>query len=1046
MAGMYKKRLTIIAVLLLTLLASFWLGSRYPAIDEKAAMAGETVLGDVLSFDARFPVAASDPLWQKIGFSTLNWASTNRQGMTFGVMLATLILTLLGYWRPAAGARNPFAEAAKGVLFGTPLGVCINCAAPIAYGMRKRGLSAGMSLATMFASPTLNVIVLAMTFSLLPLYMGVTKVVVTLFFIVVVLPLLVRRLVEPQAEAAAAEPLAEANLPESWLAAVLGLVPDLVRSFLFIFIRTVPLMLLAGLLGATMAHLVPLESIGGWEVTLAAMVGVALVGTFAPMPIAFDIVIVQALLMGGLAPPFAMVLLFTLGLYSIYPYLIVSRLQSQRFAAQLFAAVAALGVLSGYGSLAWEEHAAESEARMFAERFGENYPAGTVTSDKPIEPAQLSVTELAASTATSSDSMSGEVQPISRESTSVKLTTTSLLARSPAGATLFQRYRGSERGLDVPPGEVMDFMLPFSQGRGIATGDFDNDGKVDLVAAHHRGVLLYRGLGDGHFEPVTLPATHLDEISVLLVALVDLDNDGCNDLFAGAVGDSDYILKGDCDGFTSAVLIEVPHAGGFMTQAASFADVDRDGDLDILRGSWFFLIPRVKASPRNTNHLLFNQGGFSFRVETLDEINGETLSVLASDLDSDGRMDLVIGNDYQEPDIFHRGLGGGEFETWSAAGPVSVTTNATMSLDTADFDNDGDLDLFMSGKVSDFNMRRHSKGAATTHEEKRAMVLQHRADFQLRYCATFDPSDRERCLEHFRLGDAVRRSTLETCTEAGTQAQIDECMITIRIKNALVRRDWSFCPQIPEKAFAVHRAICEAYADYDTDPQPKQPDYQYLDVGAIPQKSDGNVLLVRQADGSYQDLSADLGVDDAVWAWNARFGDVDLDGWQDLFVVNGWWLETSMYSNVLFYNRAGSGFEADQLAFGLENITKQHAFVYLDLEGDGDLDIVSRSLEGSIDLFINGSQSNNAIVFAISDQFANRFGIGARITVVHGETRQLREIKLGGGFVSFDSPEAYFGLGEASAVDHVLVDWSDGSQSRIDGPLAAGQRYVISRE
>ena len=102
----YKKRIAILIILIVSLLAWFWMGSRYPAMDEKAAMAGEVVMADVLSFEAHFPVDASAPMWRKIFHSTLNWILTNRQGMTFGVLLATLVLTLLQLRRRLSSFRS----------------------------------------------------------------------------------------------------------------------------------------------------------------------------------------------------------------------------------------------------------------------------------------------------------------------------------------------------------------------------------------------------------------------------------------------------------------------------------------------------------------------------------------------------------------------------------------------------------------------------------------------------------------------------------------------------------------------------------------------------------------------------------------------------------------------------------------------------------------------------------------------------------------------------------------------------------------------------
>ncbi len=273
-------------------------------------------------------------------------------------------------------------------------------------------------------------------------------------------------------------------------------------------------------------------------------------------------------------------------------------------------------------------------------------------------------------------------------------------------------------------------------------------------------------------------------------------------------------------------------------------------------------------------------------------------------------------------------------------------------------------------------------------------------------------------------------------------------MITIRIKKALIRRKWEFCPQIPVDEFPVHRQMCDAYAAYDAVAKPKKLGDKYLDQGAIDQNMQGNVLLLRESNGRYSEQAEAFGVFDAFWAWNARFADLDLDEWQDLYVTNGWWLETSMYSNKFFHNQDGQGFEAREQEFGLVNMRKQHAFVYLDIDRDGDLDIISRSLAGEMDVYTNHVGERHAISFEFRDSLGNHFGIGNRITLFYGENderHQIREIKAGGGFVSFDPPVAHFGLGSYDRVNHIRIDWTDGSVSTIDQTLEAGHNYVVRR-
>ena len=170
-AATYKLRL-ILSVLIVAVLAYlFWTGSRYPALDEKAMMSGAIQLEDSLSFEAKFPITADMTLAQRIFWSTLNWINTNKKGMTFGILFAAAFLTMIPYLRRRS-FKGGFANSFLGMVIGAPLGVCVNCAAPIAKGMYSAGLRAETTLSAMIASPTLNIVVLTMAFSILPFYIA----------------------------------------------------------------------------------------------------------------------------------------------------------------------------------------------------------------------------------------------------------------------------------------------------------------------------------------------------------------------------------------------------------------------------------------------------------------------------------------------------------------------------------------------------------------------------------------------------------------------------------------------------------------------------------------------------------------------------------------------------------------------------------------------------------------------------------------------------------------------------------------------------------
>lgn len=100
------KRLLLTAALCICIILTFWLSSRYPALNEKAAMGGSTVLQDQLSFDAVYIIDPSDSFFTKVAYTTLNWINTNKKGMTLGVLLAAGIMTLLPLFQALKGAKG----------------------------------------------------------------------------------------------------------------------------------------------------------------------------------------------------------------------------------------------------------------------------------------------------------------------------------------------------------------------------------------------------------------------------------------------------------------------------------------------------------------------------------------------------------------------------------------------------------------------------------------------------------------------------------------------------------------------------------------------------------------------------------------------------------------------------------------------------------------------------------------------------------------------------------------------------------------------------
>ena len=176
---------SVAALLALAMASYFWVDSRYPHLVKKLHSGKAIAVKGAISFDALLPVKPDMPLAVRAGCTTVNWMWTNRIGMMFVIGFRAAMLTLLPLL-PRRRFKSAAGNTLFGALLGTPLGVCANCVALIGLGLAESGASRQTVVATMFSSPLLNVVVLAMAFTLFPLPVALTRLAVPLVLLALV--------------------------------------------------------------------------------------------------------------------------------------------------------------------------------------------------------------------------------------------------------------------------------------------------------------------------------------------------------------------------------------------------------------------------------------------------------------------------------------------------------------------------------------------------------------------------------------------------------------------------------------------------------------------------------------------------------------------------------------------------------------------------------------------------------------------------------------------------------------------------------------------
>ncbi|MBK8098028.1 MAG: VCBS repeat-containing protein [Planctomycetes bacterium] len=227
-------------------------------------------------------------------------------------------------------------------------------------------------------------------------------------------------------------------------------------------------------------------------------------------------------------------------------------------------------------------------------------------------------------------------------------------------------------------------------------------------------------------------------------------------------------------------------------------------------------------------------------------------------------------------------------------------------------------------------------------------------------------------------------------------------------------------------------------------------------IFARPQQYMRNALLLNTGMGRFQEAAMLAGVASTDWTWSTLFGDLDNDGRQDLFVTNGisrFDMNPDLQMQVEALTRRDRHDEAvaviksipavpernlalrqeSDLRFvktgadwGLDLEAVSHGAALVDLDRDGDLDVVTMNFTAPIGIWENRTTGHHAIAFALRGQGKNPFAIGARVSVELPGARLLRENWLSRGYLSGQEPRLHFGLGSHTGPIRATVRWPSG--------------------
>lgn len=522
---------------------------------------------------------------------------------------------------------------------------------------------------------------------------------------------------------------------------------------------------------------------------------------------------------------------------------------------------------------------------------------------------------------------------------------------------------------------ILEYLY-FYNGGGVAAGDINNDGLVDLYFTGNQvSNKLCLNKGNFQFEDITESAgVSGDGGWSTGVTMADVNGDGLLDIYVCQVGDYGS-LKGQNKLYINLGEGKFQEAAeefglafkGFSTHAAFF-DYDRDGDLDMYLLNHNVKSPEVFAQAANRSKSdpsgdklfknLLAEGGKGFEEVTSEagiysSILGFGLGVAVEDFNGDGWLDLYISNDFTENDYLYLNQQNGTFAE-SLEKLIPSTSRYSMGNDAADLNGDGWPEIFTTDMLPEnpeIWMRSIGEDKAEVYQIK----------------------------EKFGYGDQYVRNHLQVNQAGKSFAEIAQYA-------GVYASDWSWSPLI---------------FDFDNDGRPDI----HVTNGIAKRPNDLDFVQYSQSADAKTPLE------------EIRKKQIEL-------------LPKLEISNFAWVNQGGFKFENLTDSLGLGQIGYSNGSVYADLDNDGDLDLVTNNIDQAAFIYQNRSEKtgNRFLRIQLEGEGLNRFGLGAQVSIFSGEQFWTQRLSTSRGFQSGPSTTLVFGLGKAEKADSIRVSWADGLQ------------------
>ncbi|MEP7144344.1 MAG: VCBS repeat-containing protein, partial [Ferruginibacter sp.] len=553
---------------------------------------------------------------------------------------------------------------------------------------------------------------------------------------------------------------------------------------------------------------------------------------------------------------------------------------------------------------------------------------------------------------------------------------------------------------------ILDYIYYFNGG-GVATGDINNDGLIDIFfTSNLGGNKLYLNKGNFIFEDITEKAGVKGLADWKTgVTMADVNGDGLLDIYICAVGNFKnlkgrnelYINNGarTGKGADEVTFTESAEAYGLAVTAfgtqASFFDYDKDGDLDMFLAchsvhsveSFKSAKGRMDSSQQSGDKLFINEqkdGKFHFREVTAEagiynSATGYSLNVIVGDFNNDNWDDIYVSNDFHENDYYYLNNKNGTFsETNEKA--FGHESRFSMGSDVADFNNDGWLDII-------------------------TMDMLPKDEKVLKSSASDDPFDIYKYKMNYGYHTQYSRNCLQLNVGGGSYFS------EVGLYSGIEATDWSWSPLA---------------ADFDND--------GFKDLFIT------NGIVKRPNDLDYVKFTSDPPVSQLLVKGKTA----------DKQAIDK--MPSGKVANFMFQGQQDMRFTDRTKDWGFDEPSLSNGAAYADLDNDGDLDLIINNINSPAMIYKNNSREKNKQAFLdiqLAGSGYNTNGYGAKVIIKTRGKLQLNYLTGSRGFLSASTKIIHFGLGQEKNIDSLQVKWPSGKTQQLSD-VKVNQRLVLNEQ